>query len=265
MEALIKISKGSSLRVRTEFSIISFQEECFKAPFDELHLTNYQLKKLVSDFKCPVEFVKHIYCSGCYANPILIRRAKSIFPNAKIVYSYGLTEFGGPVAINPDAGSKYTVGKLNDNFEVMIYDSKEGVTVGYGSPGDILVKPPVPFSGYYNALEEHNSHGWIKTGDIGYFDEELDLHILDREKEIIVYDCNAISPHVLEFYLLKVPGVEQVRVFGVPDNCYGELPAAEIVVAKGATVTEEELNEFILAQLGPLKALRGGITFVNKL
>lgn len=148
LEALAKLVKGSHIKIKT-FSLTTFHEECLKTPFEELHLTNYQLAKIVSDMQCPVETVKHIYCSGCYVNPILIRRAKSVFPEAKIVYSYGLTEVGGPVAINLDCGSKYTVGQLNDNYEVSIRND-QGEKLGYGCQGEIFVRPPVPFEVKYS-------------------------------------------------------------------------------------------------------------------
>lgn len=106
---------------------------------------------------------------------------------------------------------------------------------------------------------------WCGTGDIGYFDESLDLHILDRDKEVIVYDCHVISPSELELYLMKMEGVVAVKVFAVPDVEKGELPAARIVVAKGLSLTVEAVNDFMVSQLGPLKALRGGVSFVGKL
>lgn len=107
--------------------------------------------------------------------------------------------------------------------------------------------------------------GWCRTGDIGYFDEELDLHILDRDKEVIIYDCNVISPTELEFYLMKFPGIAAVQVYGVPDAEKGELPAAKVVLNEGVTITEQEVNTFIASQLGTLKILRGGINFVHTL
>lgn len=107
--------------------------------------------------------------------------------------------------------------------------------------------------------------GWTRTGDIGYFDEVLDLHILDRDKEVIVYDCNVISPTELELYLRKLLGVDDVKVYAVPDEEKGELPAAKIVTKKGVELTKEAVEEFIVSQLGPLKALRGGVSFVQRL
>lgn len=268
LDALTKLVKGSQMRIRTDFSLDAFNEECMNDPFQELHLTNYQLAKIVSDFKCVVKFVQIIHCSGCYANPILIRRAQSVFPNAKIIYSYGLTEFGSPVAINPDAGAKYTVGQLNDNFEVTIRD-EQGENVGYGSQGEIFVKSPVPFSGYLKneeaSKETLTADGWCRTGDIGYFDEDFDLHILDRDKDVIICDCNVISPSELEFYLMKMEGIKSAKVYGVNDPEKGELPAAKIVTHEGVKLTAEAVNQFITSQLGPLKVLRGGVFFVESL
>lgn len=107
--------------------------------------------------------------------------------------------------------------------------------------------------------------GWVRTGDIGYFDADLDLHIMDRDKEVIVYDCNVISPAELEFYLKKMEGVQDVKVFAVPDEDNGELPAAKIVLGKGVTLTKDAVDGFIVSQLGSLNALRGGVSFVEKL
>lgn len=132
------------MEICTEFYVTKFQEKCCNTFQGDLYLTNYQLAKIVSDLDGSVENVQQILCSGSYANPMLIRRAKAVFPNAKFVYSYGLTEFGGPVALNPDAGAKYTVGQLNDNFHVNIRDEK-GQSLGVGREGEIFVKSPIPF------------------------------------------------------------------------------------------------------------------------
>lgn len=268
MDAITKLVKGSKIRLRTVFSLDTFNEECMNDPFQELHLTNYQLAKIVADSKCSIKFVQTIHLSGCYANPILIRRAQSVFPNAKIVYSYGLTEFGSPVAINSDAGAKYTVGQLNDNFEVSIRDG-QGEKLGFGFQGEIYIKSPVPFVGYFRneeaSRETLTDDNWCRTGDIGYFDEDFDLHILDRDKDVIIYDCNVISPTELEFYLKKLEGVKLVKVYAVNDPEKGELPAAKIVTHEGVKLTPEAVNDFVTSQLGPLKILRGGVFFVDSL
>lgn len=109
--------------------------------------------------------------------------------------------------------------------------------------------------------------GWCWTGDIGYFDGDLDFHILDREKEIIICDCNVISPAELEYYIKKIPGVLSVKVYGVPDKDLGEKPAAKVILntQNENQPTEDVIQEFILNQLGPLKSLKGGIQFVDKL
>lgn len=107
--------------------------------------------------------------------------------------------------------------------------------------------------------------GWIHTGDIGHFEEDGQLYVTGRNKEMFKYSNYQIVPSELEEILETHSGVLQAVVVGIPDPTYIDLPAAVIVRKNGSTVTEEELIKFMEGKVMDYKKFRGGIYFVNEL
>jgi acyl-CoA synthetase (AMP-forming)/AMP-acid ligase II len=95
--------------------------------------------------------------------------------------------------------------------------------------------------------------GWLKTGDVGYFDADGYLYIHDRVKDMIISGGENIYPAEIENVLMKHPGVADVAVIGIPSEVWGESPYAMIVAARGATVDADELLAFARTQLAKFK------------
>jgi 4-coumarate--CoA ligase len=148
---------------------------------------------------------------------------------------------------------------------------KDGKEVSIGEEGELCLKGPNIFKGYYNnpkaTAEAFDDEGWYHTGDIGRADEQGNIYITDRLKELIKYNGFQVAPAQLEDLLLGHPAVADVAVIGVYSSARAtELPRAYIVAAagyKGDSKLEEELHKWFNERVSPHKKLRGGIRFVD--
>lgn len=109
-----------------------------------------------------------------------------------------------------------------------------------------------------------SSDGFIRSGDIGYFDEHGDLHIVDRLKETFKFNNFHVSPSEIETFLLSLEGVFMAQVVGVPGECgVNFLATAFIVKDKGSVITEEVIKQAVQSQFSEPKWLHGGIYFMD--
>lgn len=148
---------------------------------------------------------------------------------------------------------------------------ENGQEVPIGEQGEIWIKGPNIFKGYYDnpkaTAESFGPDGWYRSGDIGYIDKDMNIWITDRVKELIKYNGYQVAPAQLEGLLLAHPAVNDVAVVGVhSEERATELPRAYIVPAqgyKGDAKLENEIHEWLNAKIAPHKRLRGGIRFVD--
>lgn len=99
-----------------------------------------------------------------------------------------------------------------------------------------------------------DSEGWLRTGDIGYIDEDEFLFVIDRLKELIIYNGFQVAPAELEAILLSNPSIADAAVIPSPDEEAGEVPKA-FVVLKGE-ITEDEIMAFVSERVAPHKKIR---------
>lgn len=135
--------------------------------------------------------------------------------------------------------------------------------------GEIFVKSLIRFYGYYNnpeaTMDLFDEEGFIRTGDIGRFDDNGNLYFVDRKKDILRYKGFMISPTEIEDVLISTPGIKAVCVCGVDDSESSDLPAAAIVQSENLYLTESYIHNVIAEQFSDSKKLRGGIYFVESL
>ncbi len=113
-----------------------------------------------------------------------------------------------------------------------------GREVPNGSEGEVLLKGPFLFSGYYDDAEATNQamiDGWLHTGDIGRFDDDGYVHITDRKKDMFIVGGFNVAPAEVEKSIMTMPGVSQVAVVGMPDDHFGEVGAAFVIPRGGDT------------------------------
>lgn len=192
------------------------------------------------------------YCVGFAKIPLdLIEKMNEKLPNGKCCQSYGMSELVGPVAINLRLSKNDCVGQLISGAEVKILD-ENGQRLGVGEIGEVCIRQPFRFSGYIGDDEEKGSYfddeGFYATGDIGYFDENCDLFLVDRKKAIFKTSGYHVTPVEIETFLDKIDGVKQSCIVPIPDKLCDNLPAAVIVKEQNAICTEQSIHEAVLSK-----------------
>lgn len=158
---------------------------------------------------------------------------------------YGLTETAPAVTTNAlgQVAKADSIGLVLPGVEVRLVDD-QGEEVEEGDPGEIVVRGPNVFRGYWNRKDESEGvflDGWLRTGDVAYRDEDGYLFIVDRTKDLIIVSGFNVFPREVEEAIAAHPKVAEVAVIGVPDDRTGEAVKALIVPKPGHTLTEEEV------------------------
>jgi long-chain acyl-CoA synthetase len=163
---------------------------------------------------------------------------------ARLLEGYGLTETSPVASFNrpSDPRRPGSIGTPVDGVEMRLIDPVDGV-------GEIAIRGHNVMKGYRNRPEETRAvlseDGWLRTGDLAWVDEDGAFHIVGRRKDLIIRDGRNVHPREIEDVLHGHPGVLEAAVVGVPDPLLGEEVVACVVVADGATVTEEELRDYV--------------------
>ena len=179
----------------------------------------------------------------------------------EVVQGYGMTELS-PVTHSTVEGHSRpgTSGVAISNVECRIVDPESGEDQPAGERGELWVRGPMVMAGYLNNEEATaatiDSDGWLHTGDVAIIDEHGHYSIVDRIKELIKYNGFQVPPAELEGLLITHPAVADVAVIGVPDDAVGELPKAFVALTPGATLTLDEVQEFVGEHLVGYKQIR---------
>ncbi len=206
-----------------------------------------------------VSSLTDIYSGGAARPPDQVDKLAKTFKKSSPGSGYGLTETNALGAIN--TGAFYLARPTSTGRAVpaatdfRIIDT-EGESLATGERGEVCMKTPANVLGYWNkpeATAEAFVDGWFHTGDVGYLDEDGFLFIVDRIKEIIIRGGENISCIEVEAGIYNHPAVEEVAVFGLPDERLGEVVAAVVVLREGCTLSAEQLREFLADHLAVFK------------
>jgi fatty-acyl-CoA synthase len=170
---------------------------------------------------------------------------------------FGQTEASTIAFLSPEKAAHKigAVGLPVFHGEVRIVD-KTGKDVKPGEVGEIIVKGPTLMSGYWNRPDltaETIRNGWLCTGDLAKKDEEGYIYIVDRERDMYISGGENVYPAEIEKIFFTHPKVLDAGVVGVPDEKWGEVGKAYIVLKPGETMTEEEAFEFLRGKVGKYK------------
>ena len=199
----------------------------------------------------------------------LIQRVLAAFPNAWLADAYGLTETvsGDTFLDRENAIAKIgSVGKPVLHLDVKIV-RENGNAALPNELGEIVLRGPKVFRGYWRDPEATAAvihDGWFHTGDVGRVDKEGYLYIEDRKKDMIVSGGENIASPEVERVLYQHPAVLEAAVVATPDERWGEVPKAYVVLKQGQAATAQQLIEFCSAHLAKFKVPRA-VEFIAEL
>ncbi|MCX6497860.1 MAG: long-chain fatty acid--CoA ligase [Arthrobacter sp.] len=172
---------------------------------------------------------------------------------------YGMTETAPGATVLPAARSRDKAGSAGlPHFftDVRIADPVAG-TAAPGTVGEIQIKGPNVILGYWERPDataaSYAEGGWFKSGDLAYTDEEGFVFIADRLKDMIISGGENIYPAEVEQAIAELDAVGSVAVIGVPDEKWGEVPRAVVLLREGAQLTEEQLRAHLEGRLARYK------------
>jgi acyl-CoA synthetase (AMP-forming)/AMP-acid ligase II len=213
-----------------------------------------------------------IHC-GAATLPDNVARAGQKRLGCHIRYGYGLTEVS-PLSHaslpDPNQQGPGAVGYCLPNTECKIVDYNSGAELGPGEEGEIWVRGPQVMKGYLGneqaTAEMIDSDGWLHTGDIGHCDQEGQLFVVDRFKELIKTNGRQVAPAELEAVLLAHPAIVDAAVIAAPDEKAGEVPKAFVVLKREVNDNDMsgEIMDFVAARVAPYKRIRR-VEFVSEI
>jgi len=179
--------------------------------------------------------------------PELVRRTRRLFPNAKLLQCYGLSETGFLTGLKDGEhveAKLLSCGRPCPGIDLRVED-ETGKEVEVGQHGELVARGANVMRGYWNNPQESAlafRNGMFRTGDIGYQDSDGFFYILDRLKDMIVTGGENVYSGEVEAVIYKHPAVREVAVFGIPDKQWGELVTACIVLKPGMALSANELT-----------------------
>ncbi|XP_022913018.2 luciferin 4-monooxygenase-like [Onthophagus taurus] len=173
---------------------------------------------------------------------------------------YGTTEAHMIIATTPPGSTNIkSVGKIGIATTLCIRDVETGRNLPANHQGEICTKSEMMMKCYYKnetaTKEAFTEDGYLKSGDIGYYDEEGYIYIVDRLKEFIKCKGFQVSPSELEAVLITNKKIADVGVIGKPDESAGEVPIAFVVKVGGVNLSQEEVKEYLAGILSKHKQL----------
>lgn len=200
-----------------------------------------------------------LFCYGAAPMPYeLIKQLKNSFPNVKVQNVYGQTESTPATSTLLDEYSLLKIGSVGKPLartEIKLFNAN-GEEVPVGEVGEICVKGPQVMQGYLRNPEETAKtvvNDWLHSGDLGRFDEEGFLYIVDRKKDMIIRGGENIYPIEVEEVLYQIPQVLEAAIVGIPHEVYGEVPKAFVVLKQGEQLTEQDVLAYCESQLAKYK------------
>ncbi len=181
-----------------------------------------------------------------------------------LIEFFGMTEGGGTCVLEAHLypNKLHTVGKPAPGHDIRVID-ETGKEVERGELGEVVGRSPAMMSGYHNLPEKTSEAEWfspdgerfIRTGDVGRFDEDGFLVLGDRKKDMIISGGFNIYPSDLEAEIVKHPAVSECAVVGVPSREWGETPAAFVVLRQGADIEPGDLKSWVNNKVGRMQRL----------
>ncbi|KAJ3663830.1 hypothetical protein Zmor_008052 [Zophobas morio] len=240
----------------------------FVAPIYTYQLTNVPNPERydLSSFRC-------LLTGGTPMSTDQYKKLTQLFPKAQVLFGYGMSEIGLLSIFHPE-DDKHLIdtkvgscGKVSPRTLLKIVNPDNEEIVGPNQEGEVRAKSDAMMTGYYrnDSAECFDGDGFLKTGDIGYYDDDGCVYVIERIKEMFKYQSWHIVPSSIEAVLLEHPDIEETVVFGLPGGAEGDVPAACVVLKDGCTTDKEEIEKFVTERVSDKEKLRGGVIFVESI
>lgn len=194
--------------------------------------------------------------SGAAPLPVTVLEQVETASGARVHEGYGLTETAPVLTTTLASGGRRkpgSVGRPLPGVDLRLVD-EGGQEVEEGDPGEIVVRGPMLFSGYWpDGSGGPDARGWWRTGDVAYADEDGDLYLVDRVKELVLVSGFNVYPAEVEEVLVEHPGISAAAVIGVPHPATGEAVKALVVPAEGVELSVPDVLAHARARLARFK------------
>ena len=267
------IALGTTVVLQAAWDVVEFIRNVQQHGISATLLVPSQLNDLISHPEFDAGKLKSLNKVGYAGAPMsraLFDRVRQALPHVGFTENYGQTETG-PLAVrapwHPDE-KVGTVGRPAFNVELDVLDP-HGNPVPRGELGELVTRGAHVFAAYYDEPEQtataFRTHDeWLWTGDLGFIDAEGYVTVVDRSKDMLISGGENVYPAEIENALYQHDAVAECAVFGIPDDRWGEIPGAHVVLKPGASVDEKELIEFCAARISRHKRPRM-VKFVESL
>lgn len=205
-------------------------------------------------------FPLRVCISGGAPLPVEILKEFNAKMPIPLIEGYGLSEASPVVSLNPLKGlsKEGSIGVPIPGVEISIQDD-EGRQLKLGEHGELCVRGGNVMLGYWNREEETARtlfQGWLRTGDIGYQDEDGFFFITDRKKDMLLVNGINVYPREIEEVIYQITGIKEAAVVGLQDPRRGEQPVAFVAFDDGTTVEAKEIQAFVRERLADYKVPR---------
>ncbi|XP_023160554.2 4-coumarate--CoA ligase 1-like [Drosophila hydei] len=265
------VNEASRVICSQPFSVESLVAIIRKWQVTYLYVSHWQFNALFNSPLATAESLsslQFVQYSGGWVSAGVVQAAQRIIESTIFVYVYGTTETDGiSICLNPEAEN--LVGALLPGVHVQIVNDA-GRQLEHNEVGEILIKTNQKWNGYYGnpvqTAQTLDSEGWFHMGDIGYFDKDNRLYLVDRKKDLLKYQSMHYTPNEIEKVIVELPEVQEVCVVGIKDPLYGDAAGALIVRKPNSVLSEKQVIGHVAKRISvQYKQLHAGVRFVDKI
>ena len=218
-----------------------------------------RLARVARDGKLDLSGVVYAISGAMTLTPAIVKRWEEL-AGSMLNEGYGLTETSPVALANPfnDARRIGAIGLPFPSTDIRVVDQNDPAReVAQGEPGELLIRGPQVFQGYWNRPEETAATllegGWLRTGDLVVQDEDGFVTVVDRKKELIITGGFNVSPSEVEAVINRLPGIAETAVVGVPRGSGAEIVTVAVILEPGASFDEEAARELAREHLAEYK------------
>jgi long-chain acyl-CoA synthetase len=225
------------------------------------------LMNLPSFDRYDISSLRYINYGAAPTDETLLRQALKRFSHVKFLQGYGMTETSPTIAQllpshheaeGPNAARLRSAGRATLWVELRVGDEQDR-EVPVGEVGEVIARGPMVMKGYWNQPEQTAQalrNGWMHTGDLGYFDSEGFLYLVDRKSDMIISGGENVHSVEVENAIQSHPAVLECAVIGVPDETWGEIVHAVVVLHPGQGLTLDALKQHCRSLIASYKVPR---------